>query len=114
MRGDEAVEILPVAEMGYLQAQARYPMPGFYIDPTGDQYVIDSDERISVVRDGRLRASGEWTSLAVCNPGMAQRFLCPWTRGDDRSLGVTVSKPRGISHARTDSDCDTKYRIERP
>jgi len=36
IRDDEAVKIMPVAAMGFLQVQARNPVPSIYIDARGD------------------------------------------------------------------------------
>jgi hypothetical protein len=114
MRGDDAVEITPLAAMGLLQVQARMPMPGIYIDPTGDLYVMDPNHVIKVVRDGQVIATGDATKLPVSDSGGQPRYLFMFSEGDDRILGVLKPMPHGLDHMPTDADIDTKFKIERP
>ena len=114
MRGDDAVKLTPEAKMGFLQAQARMPMPGIYVDPTGDLYVLDPDQVVKVVRDGRIIAAGDTTKLPLHQPGGLPRFLFLTTVGDQRILCVLNPKPRGIDHIPTEADIDSKFAIQRP
>jgi hypothetical protein len=111
---DEAVKITPAATPGFLQAQARFPMPNIYVDPAGDLYVLDPDQVIKVVRDGRIVASGYVTKLPLHEPGGLPRLLFLISVGDERILCVLKPKPRGIDHIPNEDDFDTKFTIQRP
>jgi hypothetical protein len=114
MRGDEAVKLTDTATPGFLQAQARMPMPGIYVDPTGDLYALDPDHVIRVVRDGRVVASGDTKQLSLHEPGGQPRLLFMITLGDERILCVLKPKPRGIDHVPNEVDFDAKFSIQRP
>lgn len=112
MRGDEAVKIMPVAKMGFLQVRARNPMPSIYIDFKGDLYVLDPDYAINVVRDGRVIAKGSPAKLPLRDSGAAPRFLFLFSDGDTRILGVLKPMQNGISHEPTEADIDSKFKME--
>jgi hypothetical protein len=114
MRGDEAVKITPLAAMGFLQVQARMPMPGIYVDRTGDLYVLDPHQVIKVVRDGSIIASGDATKLPLHESGGQPRFLFLIGVGEERILCVLKPKPRGINHVPNEDDFDAKFTIQRP
>jgi hypothetical protein len=114
MRGDDAVKITPMATMGFLQAQARIPMPAIYVDSTGDLYVLAPDQIIKVVRDGSVVASGDAKTLALHEPGGLPRFLFLTTIGTQRILCVLKPKMNGIDHVPNEDDFDSKFVIQRP
>lgn len=114
MRGDDAVKLTDDATMGFLQAQARMPMPGIYVDPSGDLYVVAPDQIIKLVRDGQVVATGDAKSLPLREPGGLPRFLFLTTIGDQRILCVLKPKTHGIDHVPTEADFDSKFAIQRP
>lgn len=114
MGGDDAVKFTPAATPGFLQAQARMPIPGINIDPTGDLYVLDPHQVIKVVRDGRIVASGDTTKLPLHEPGGQPRLLFLISVGEERIFCVLKPKPRGIDHVPNADDFDAKFTIQRP
>jgi hypothetical protein len=114
MNGDDAVKITPLATMGFMQGQARCPMPTIYIDVTGDLYVLDPKQVIKVVRDGRIVASGDASKLPLREAGGLPRILFLSSAGDERVLCVLKPKPRGIDHVPNEDDFDAKFTIQRP
>ncbi len=114
MRGDDAVKLTDDATMGFLQAQARMPMPGIYVNPSGDLYVLAPDQIIKVVRDGQVIATGDAKNLPLREPGGLPRFLFLTTVADQRILCVLKPKTHGIDHIPTEADFDSKFIIQRP
>ena len=114
MRDEKAVKITSTATPGFLQAQARAPMPGIYVDPTGDLYALDPDHIIKMVRDGRVIATGDATKLPLHEPGGQPRLLFMISVQEERVLCVLKPKPRGIDHVPKEDDFDAKFTIQTP
>lgn len=114
LRGETLVKIAPLDPVGIGQVQARDPLPQVYVDARGDLYLLDPDQRINVVRDGRLIARSAPPTVPATTPGRRPPFLFMFSDGDDRMLALVRPNANGFLPTDVARNIIATFKVELP